>query len=274
MQARREIMAYKIVACDFDDTLFSNKTHSISPEDREAIDRCEAKGVKFIIATGRPLLSIRPYYERLGLKTPLITTGGAEVYDKNFNKIYSSYLQYEDAMELLRRAKSLGVHAHVYSGERFCYEKDSPAVEFYKKHTGLEGIIVPDLLALTKEELNTPKLLMMADTKEIDGLQKAFAAEYPHLNVVKSLNSFVEFYDKRTSKGEALRFLADYLGYSADDIAAVGDTQIDLSMLNAAGLSAAPANAMSDVLSAVDIILNDCEHGCVAQLLNDYIFEK
>ncbi len=266
-------MAYKIVACDFDDTLFANSTRTISAKNREAIDRCEAKGIKFIMATGRPLFSIRPYYEQLGLKTPLITTGGAEVYDKNYNRIYSSFLSYNDAIALLKHAKRLGVHAHIYNGDRFCYEKDSPIVDVYRRHTGMQGMLVPDLLALSPEELKTPKLLMMADPEKINVIQKEFAEEYPHLNVVKSLSSFVEFYDKKTSKGEALKFLMAHMGYSMDETVAAGDTQIDISMLKAAGLSAAPANAMSDVLSAVDIILNDCEHDCIAQLLNEYVFE-
>lgn len=267
-------MAYKIVACDFDDTLFSNKTHSISQANIDAINMCEAKGIRFVLASGRSLPSIQRYYEALKLKTPMITTGGAEVYDKDLNRIYSSMLGYDDIMMLLKRAKQLGVHAHVYKNGYFCYEKDSPIVEFYVKHTGMKGQVIPDLMDKPKEWFESPKLLMMAEPDKITEIQKQLAEEYPHLNVVKSLNMFVEFYDKQTSKGNALKFLIDYMGYSMDETVAVGDTQIDISMLKAAKLSAAPANSMSDVLAIADIILNDCEHDSIAQLLNEYVFDK
>ena len=137
----------------------------------------------------------------------------------------------------------------------------------------MQGKQVANLTSLPPKELETPKLLMMADPAKITAIQKELSDLYPHLNVVKSLHSFVEFYDKKTSKGEALKFLVPYMGYCMDQTAAVGDTQIDISMLKAAQFSAAPANAMSDVLSVADVILNDCEHDCIAQFLTQYIFD-
>ena len=267
-------MPYKLVACDFDDTLYSNKTHTISEKNREAIKRCREKGVVFALATGRNRRSITPFYKSLELDTPIIATGGAEVYDSNFNKLYTRYMKYEDVMALLTRAKELKVHAHIYLNDRFCYEKHAPIVDFYVKHTGLDGIVMPDLLELPPEKVQTPKLLMMGEPDEISRLQIQLSKEFPNLNVVKSLDRFVEFYDKGTSKGEALKFLLGHLGIAREECIAAGDTQIDISLLKAAGCSAAPANSMPDVLQVADIKLSDCDHDCIAELLYEHVFDK
>ncbi len=170
----------------------------------------------------------------------------------------------------MKRAKALGVHAHVYTGDMFCYDEYRPEIDYYMSHTGLKGCFMPELLSA--EGYGSPKLLMVTEKDKIDALEAQFRSEYPYLNIVKSQRCFLEFYDRSTSKGSALKFLTEYYGFLRDETAAIGDTQIDISMIKEAGLGAAPANAMPDVLSAADVILNDCDHDCVAQLLDEYIF--
>ena len=49
---------YKIIACDLDETLLSADTH-VSVENREAIQKAVAHGVKFVPATGRGYVSVQ-----------------------------------------------------------------------------------------------------------------------------------------------------------------------------------------------------------------------
>jgi len=48
-------------------------------------------------------------------------------------------------------------------------------------------------------------------------------------------------------KGAGLRFLCAQAGYAAEEVLAVGDSDVDLPLLRAAGYSAAPANANPEI---------------------------
>ena len=51
-------MSYKLVVCDMDGTLLTSQ-HRISDYTADIIKKIEKKGVKFLIATGRPFLDAK-----------------------------------------------------------------------------------------------------------------------------------------------------------------------------------------------------------------------
>ena len=69
-------------------------------------------------------------------------------------------------------------------------------------------------------------------------------------------------------KGVGLTQLAALLGFTAAEVAAVGDSSNDLPMLRCAGLSVAMGNASDAVRAAADVIVADNEHGGIAEILN------
>lgn len=265
----RAPMAYRLIACDFDDTLFPT-SRRITLRTKQAVSTCSAYGARFILATGRTLASILPYYRELGLKTPVITSGGAEVYDQDFKLIYSAPLPSETTHRLLNRAHGLGLHVHIYQGSNFCYAKESVHSRYYSERTGLVGKEMPEIYDRT--DLVTPKLLIVAEPEKIVENMARFQEEFPELNIVRSMGSYLEFAHADANKGSALRFTAEYLGYSMDETIAIGDAEIDLTMLNAAHLGICPANGMPRAKAAADLICASCDEDCVAQILEEYVF--
>ena len=61
----------------------------------------------------------------------------------------------------------------------------------------------------------------------------------------------MEINPKGVSKGNALKYIANHLDISLKDTLAIGDNLNDLSMLEIAGLSGAPANARDAILDVV-----------------------
>ena len=59
---------YKLVALDMDGTLL-REDKTISKENFQAIQRARKKGVKVVLATGRPIKGINRYLEELNLLT-------------------------------------------------------------------------------------------------------------------------------------------------------------------------------------------------------------
>lgn len=262
-------MAYRFIACDFDDTLFPT-SRKLTQRSKEAVASCGAYGARFVLTTGRTLASIMPYYRELGLNTPVITCGGAEVYDKNFKLIYTAYLPSETTHRLLNRAKDLNLHAHIYQGDDFCYAKENQHSRYYGERTGLRGVEMADIYDRT--DLITPKLLIVAEPDKIANAVEIFSAEFPELNIVRSMGAYLEFSQKDANKGKAMLFTAEYMGYTQDEILAIGDAEIDLSMLRAAGLSFCPSSGMPKAKAAADIICDSCDNDCVVQILEEYVF--
>jgi len=55
-------------------------------------------------------------------------------------------------------------------------------------------------------------------------------------------------------KGQGVRWLAELVGISLDDMAGIGDSPPDLSFLRIVGRAAAPANAHPEVKAAVGYV--------------------
>ena len=64
-------MKYKMIACDFDDTL-SDSASFASEKNREAITEYVARGGKFVLSTGRMISAIIPHAKYLGLHGEVI----------------------------------------------------------------------------------------------------------------------------------------------------------------------------------------------------------
>lgn len=62
----------------------------------------------------------------------------------------------------------------------------------------------------------------------------------------------IHLQDPAVSKGTALRSLAEEMGLLPDDILAIGDSENDINMLEAAGVGVAVANALDPTRSAAD----------------------
>lgn len=78
-------MKYKLVS-DMDGTLL-NSEHAISEYTKNIISKVMDKGVKFIIATGRPYEMLKFFRDSLGLESFLVTSNGAIVHDEKNNEI-------------------------------------------------------------------------------------------------------------------------------------------------------------------------------------------
>ena len=85
---------------------------------------------------------------------------------------------------------------------------------------------------------------------------------------VQSAPPYYEILPKGVSKGSVLLRLADLLGISRSRTVAVGDNNNDLSMLQAAALGVAVANATSQAKAAADLVLESTnEEDAVAELI-------
>ena len=125
---------------------------------------------------------------------------------------------------------------------------------------------------LEEKELSFSKaILYHRDPSVVDGMMHALEATgrfelAPSVMYGGALKN-VEVNRKGVHKGRGLERLAAHLGFSMQQVMAVGDSDNDLTMLRQAGLSVAMGNAPKEVQLAADTVTGRCLDGGVAEVL-------
>ena len=265
-------MDYKLIALDIDDTLLNND-RKITPGNAEAIARAMKAGVKVILASGRLVISLKRLYDELALQDASICCSGAQVVDNQGREISSCPIEPEDTSAILELAHELGVYVHVYIDNHFCYEKHTEYSDYYKSVCGFGDRLVPNLREM--KDIYTPKILMINDETTTARIQPIFRERFPHLNIGRSKPIFLEFNNPAATKGGALKALSEYYGIDKSQMIAVGDNQIDASMIKYAGVGAAVGNAIDEIKEISDYVAAaDNDHDAIKEIIDKFIFEK
>ena len=90
--------------------------------------------------------------------------------------------------------------------------------------------------------------------------------------VTSSITNNIEINDKTATKGEALRFLCRHLGVDVRDTMAFGDGSNDMSMIQAAGIGVAMANADPALQAAADFVTDTNDADGVAKAIEKFCF--
>lgn len=91
------------------------------------------------------------------------------------------------------------------------------------------------------------------------------------IEVTRSYPTNIEVMEAGTSKGTAMAWLCGHLGTSAASAIAFGDNLNDVSMLEAAGLGVAVANAEPEVRAAADVTCPSNDEDGVARTIMEQL---
>ena len=117
------------------------------------------------------------------------------------------------------------------------------------------------------------KLLVISDSAEetaerIQLLQGAFGGR---VQAVRSNPTYAEIVLPGVSKASGLQKLAAKLGIPIENVMAIGDSNNDLPMLEAAGHSVAMGNALPEVKAACDDSVGTCEEHGFAEAIERFV---
>lgn len=260
------------VAFDLDDTLLRDD-RTISPYTIDVLRRAAALGVKIIPASGRARESMKPYVEQIGRAVAYIACNGAEVYTPDHQPLYALQLSPEEARMAAQFAADHGCYAQVYAGDSFFYSMHSDYAAEYARSSRLHGVYVGDLVQYIDRP--TPKVLMMDDPARIAQLLEEGRRLFgDRLSLTCSKPHFLEVNPARASKGNALRWLGEHLGFSMENVTAFGDSLNDLSMLTAAGHGVTVDNAREDVRALVPATCPSNQEDGVARYIEQHILQE
>lgn len=266
----------KLIAIDMDGTLLNSKKE-IPVENIKAIQKAAAAGVKIVLCTGRPKSGIVPYFDQLGLTEEeyIIMNNGCTIYNtKNWELVSHAQISNDELDSLYQVLDNHPQVCLTLTGEKTYFAVGDQVPDLVQYDAGL---VFDTAKAISLEALKTnPEIIFqamyMAEAPFLDPFQEANeAALAEDFSVVRSQSYIFEAMPKGFTKATGLKILADQLGYSPDQVMALGDAANDLEMLEFASHSVAMGNASDDIKAQCRYVTSSNDEAGVAQAIYDYV---
>ena len=269
--------AIRVIALDLDGTLLDSQKR-LSDVNRDALARAAAKGVQIVPTTGRFFGMMPPAVRDLPFVRYAITINGAQVYDREADAaIVRDEIPVDMALELMRVLDGYDVVYDCYrlnwgwmteslQAKAADYATDAHYLKMIREFRR-PGPELKAHIAATAAEGDVQKVMLFArNAPEGEAVTKAIAEDvgkrFPSIKVTASTWNNLEFNIATAHKGNALKRFAEHLGFTLANCMALGDGMNDLSMVEAAGVGVAMANAHPKVLAAADwVTLSNDEDG-------------
>lgn len=265
---------YKLIALDMDGTLLTSEK-KIAESTKIALKKAEEKGVKIVLASGRPIDGITRSLEELDLLKKddyVLSYNGGVVQNTRTKEIVSkAVLKGSDLKLLYEISKDLNVNIHAFSAkEGLITPKNSEYTQHEANINGI-NITIKDFKEIDDNE-EIIKVMMIDPAEILDpAIEKLPKEVYEKYSVFKSAEFFLEFTNKEVDKGLSLKKLGEYLGIKKEEIIACGDAGNDLSMVKYAGLGVAMGNATDDVKKVADYITSTNDEDGIAKVIEKFI---
>lgn len=260
-------MAYQLMAIDIDGTLIGEDGR-ISEQDKAAVKKALDRGVHIILASGRGYQGIVPTARALGISDYTIASIGQAV-DVEGNVVHANYLPPLTTKQIMRFAALRDIHFQAYLDDTYHYRQRNEYIDTYERFCGYEGVEDPDIM--DRKVILATKLILRAPHEVLEQVRMEAQPLFPDINICYSMDTFLEFPAPDATKGNALAFIGGKLGIEPGQMIAIGDSDIDESMLEYAGLAVAVENATPALKEMADFIAVACEENPVAQVIEKYI---
>ncbi len=265
----------KVLYSDMDKTLIGDDAR-ISEENVAAIRRFIAAGGRFSIASGRNVQITRPFLSYLPVNAPAILYNGAAVYDFGEERfLHEEHIDPILAADILRLSLEVypgGCPQTFHAGEIRLYNPEG-IMDHYIENEKQPFEFVP----LGERCERAMKAMVYGEHAELERVRGAVLERFGEegFHCTYSAPFYLEFLPRGVTKGSALRWIEEHVpGFAREDVAAIGDFDNDIELLQAASLGAAVANAPDRVKAAADVTVGDNNHSAVAGLIDAYLFAR
>lgn len=272
-------MNIKHVFTDVDLTLVG-RNHVLTERNIEVIKRIREMGIGFYLQSGRVGIALQEILDPLNMnhsdKEFVIGGNGAIVSDTNLHCLVDEYIEDADLLKLIDYFNSVEDCAFsLVCMEKYYSFREISGVSRNKYHVS-QSVTFDEVRSLvgTKRfykflaQNNNPQILDKMATK---------ISEITNGNViaVKSTFNNLEVIKKGVSKGNGLKFFCQHMGIDLKEVLVIGDNYNDISMIDIAGFSACPANAVDEVKVKCNYVSPyDCTQSAVADILEKMIIDK
>ena len=258
----------KLIASDMDGTLL-NSDHKIPKENIELIKFAQKNGIQFVVATGRAYYEALPALNDENIKCDVISFNGGIIYDKNGNIINITPMKLKDLYYTIEILKSLEISYQLYTKNTIYTNSIETDITAYidlirangeepneqhlrqeaRNRLALGYITEVNNIELYLNQENNPAIKVIGISNDLEKLKHAteLLSGNDNISVTSSGANNVEIMDKKATKGEALKIVADIHDINLKNAIAIGDNLNDQAMLDIVEYSIAMKNGNKEL---------------------------
>lgn len=254
----------KAVFSDLDGTLY-NSQHTVSARTFKAITALQAKGVPFIMATGRPHPDVFANLETTGLKPDfIITSNGSRVHDAMHDHVFGVDVNPESVRRFFQLSPHLNEDGVVdpAAPERFL-QMNLNYEDRWLTNKCTEEVRAMYHPSLNYEEVNpkdfdadmlmgTHSMYAWGKHEDLVCVKKFVERELPDVKCAFALPHILDCFPMGNHKAIAVQKVCDELEIDMDEVIAFGDGMNDIQMLHEVGQGYVMANAAPMVKEAME----------------------
>ena len=287
---------YKLIAIDLDGTML-NSYGIVTENTKKVIKKTIERGTDVIIASGRPIDSIKAIAKEIGSEKYFIAGNGALIYDIQKDEIiYEKYMTKEKVLEIIKICEENSIAYNVYTEKEILatalkynvlyYNKENLKKEESKK---TKITIVKDMYEYVKnkEDANFLKITVCDETKsvfnsiirkfkEIKDIEVLDVSHMSRKTIRQGTEDFsIEYYYTEISRANvdkwyAIEYLMENLNLKREEIMAIGDNINDKMMIENAGLGIAMEQSTPVIKIIADDVAPSNNDDGVAKILQKY----
>lgn len=284
---------YKLATIDLDGTML-NQYGVVTQKTKEAIERAQQMGIEVVIASGRPIDSIKTIAKEIKSEKYFISGNGAIIYDiANDEIIYENTLKKQKVLDIIKICEENSIYYNIYTEREILAKGLQYNVLYYNKenlnkeekdktHINIMDDIYNYILNRNEKILkitvcdNTQSIFnsIMRKLKEIDDIEVLEVSHMSRKMIRQGTEEvpieyfYTEISAKNVDKWNAIEVLKEKLKISKEEIIAIGDNMNDEKMIENAGLGIAMGQSTPHIKEIADKITESNFNDGVADILN------
>lgn len=273
----------KMIGFDLDGTLLTDQKE-LGEYTVQILKRAVEEGIVILPITGRPLCGLPEEVTGLTGLRYAITANGARILDlKNAAVLKEQLVSVETAEKILDILGNYDSLREIYyDGTGYAEREKLEQIDHFFE----EGPMA-EYVRSTRQPVENLMDKFRKESREVDKVQGVFAdlgereaaldeiRKLEGVTITGALHNNIEVNVAGVDKGNALLWLAQYLGIAPEETMAFGDGNNDITLLEKAGTGVAMKNGIEEVKHAADRITektND-EEGA-AKFIETYVLKK
>ena len=287
---------YKLVAIDLDGTMLDS-FGQVTENTKAVIQKTIEKGTDVIIASGRPIDSIKTIAKEIGSNKYFIAGNGALIYDIQKDEIlYEKYMNKQKVLEIIKICEENSIAYNVYTDKTILATSLKYNVLYYHKenlkkqedkrtHINIVENMYEYIQKMKEERFlkiticDDSKTVFQSIIRKLEKVKDIEILDVSHMSrkliqqgteEVPIEYYYTEISSKDVDKWFAIEFLMDKLNLKKEEIIAIGDNVNDKKMIEQAGLGIAMGQSMPQLREIADYVTDaNCEEG-VAKALSKF----
>ena len=291
---------YKLVAVDLDGTML-NSYGIVTDNTKNVIKKVINNGTDVIIASGRPIDSIKTIAKEIGSENYFIAGNGALIYDiKNDQVIYEKFMTKEKVLEVIKICEENSISYNLYTESTIIAKSLKFNVLYYQKEnlkkeeSKRTNITIVDDIYSYVQNLENPRFLKITVCDDNKFVFQSIIRKLRKVNNIEVLDVLhmsrkmirqgtedipIEYYYteislKDVDKWNAIKYLIEKLNIKKDEVIAIGDNVNDKMMIENAGLGVVMGGSTPVVTEIADFVTNSNNDEGVANCLKKFCLNE